>query len=502
MDKHSTELAALIHPPTATELMLASPLILVFMVALAIMLIEAWARPASKTIFWMLGVGGLLGAGGLTAIVHGMSNAPVDDFHGMLRIDHYGVFFQVCTITAGLLSLLISDGYLERVGVRVGEYYALVLFGVMGMMLMASANDLMMVFIALEVMSIAMYVLCALKRGDPKSVESGFKYFILGAFSSGVLLYGISFIFGAIGSTSLDALSEWFAANHDVPSNALMVVGIALVIVGFGFKVASVPFHMWAPDVYQGAPVSVTALMASGVKAASFAAFGRVMLGTVGEHAVVWHGALWWMAALTMLVGNIGALVQDDLKRVLAYSSIAHAGYLLMAFVAIGPGGVAASPGLASLLFYMLSYTFMNAGAFAVLSMFTKDGGDDTRIERLSGLGHSHPWIAAGLSICLLSLAGIPPTMGFVGKFYLFSAALQAGERNLAIIGAISAAIGVYYYIRPMIYMYMHDGHPAVTVDRRAAFAVGICAAVMVVVGLVPSGVLDWAQESLLSVVG
>ncbi len=487
-------------PALGDSLLLSSPAILVFGVALVIMLVEAWARPASKTMFWLLGFGGLVAAGALTVMVHGMTEGAVDAFGGMLRIDRYGVFFQICAILAGLLSLLISDGYLDRIGVRVGEYYALVLFGVQGMMLMAVANDLMMVFIALEVMSIAMYVLCALKRGDPRSVESGFKYFILGAFSSGVLLYGVSFIYGAVGSTSLDALAQWFATDHAAGANPVMAVGMALVVVGFGFKVASVPFHMWAPDVYQGAPTSVTALMSSGVKAASFAAFGRVVMGSLGEDAAGWHGVLWWMAALTMIVGNIGAIVQDDLKRMLAYSSIAHAGYLLLAFVAIGPGGVNASTSLGSLLFYMLAYTFMNAGAFAVLSMFTKAGSDDTNIERLSGFGHSHPWLAAGLSICLFSLAGIPPTMGFVGKFYLFSAALEAGERNLAIIGALSAAAGVYYYIRPMIYMYMRDGHPAVTVDRRAAAAVAVCAVMMLVLGLLPGSVMEWAQHSLVAV--
>ncbi len=492
----------IIIPALGDSLLLSSPSILVFCVALAIMLIEAWVRPESKNVFWLLGLGGLLGAGALTAVVYGLSEGPVEAYAGMLRIDRYGVFFQVCAILAGILSLLMSDGYLERIGVRVGEYYALVLFGVLGMMLMSAANDLMMVFIALEVMSIAMYILCALKRGDPRSVESGFKYFILGAFSSGVMLYGISFVYGAIGSTSLDALTAWFAAGHEASSSALLTVGGALLIVGFGFKVASVPFHMWAPDVYQGAPVSVTALMASGVKAASFAAFGRVVLGAMGADAATWHDALWAMAALTMVVGNLGALVQDDLKRILAYSSIAHAGYLLMAFVSIGAGGIAGSPALGSLLFYMLTYTFMNAGAFAVLSMMTRDGGDDTDIKRLAGLGYSHPWIAAGLSICLLSLAGIPPTMGFVGKFYLFSAALQAGERNLAIIGAVSAAIGVYYYIRPMVWMYMHEGRPVVAVDRRASFAVAVCAALMIVLGLVPGATLDWAQESLLSLAG
>jgi NADH-quinone oxidoreductase subunit N len=491
----------MIHTPALGEsLLLSSPAILLFGVALAIMLLEAILRPATKTLFWALGFGGLLAAGALLGMVYSMVEAPLDAFSGMLRIDRYGVFFQACSVLAGLLSLLMSEGYLERIGVRVGEYYALVLFGVMGMMLMSVSSDLMMVFISLEVMSIAMYVLCALKRADPKSVESGFKYFILGAFSSGLMLYGVSFLYGAVGSTSLSALSGWFHEGHSAESSTLMTVGMALVIVGFGFKVASVPFHMWTPDVYQGAPTSVTALMSSGVKAASFAAFGRIVFGALGGETETWHAVLWVMAALTMVVGNLGALVQNDLKRILAYSSIAHAGYLLMAFVSVGADGVSGNSGLGSLLFYMLAYTFMNAGAFAVLSMFTRDGGDDTRIEKLSGLGTSHPWIAAGLTICLLSLAGIPPTMGFFGKFYLFAAALEAGERWLAIVGGLSAAAGVYYYIRPLIYMYMRDGHPAITVDRRASLAVALCAVVMIVLGVMPSGVMGWAQDSLMSV--
>ncbi len=487
--------------PVLRDFIVTSPLLLLFVVAIVILLVEAWVRPVSKAMLSLAALGGLLGAGALTIVVTAYPAAgPV--FGGMLRFDSYGAFFQICAILAGIFSLLISDGYLDRIGVRVGEYYALVVFGVFGMMLMASASDLMMVFIALEVMSIAVYILCALKRGDPRSVESGFKYFILGAFSSGIMLYGISFLYGAVGHTGFAELSAFFAATPDASSNALVAVGVGLLVVGFGFKVASVPFHMWAPDVYEGAPTSVTALMAAGVKAASFAAFGRLILGVMGEDTEVWHGALWWMSALTMLVGNIGALVQNDLKRILAYSSIAHAGYLLMAFVAVGPGGVAGNAGLGGLLFYMFAYTLMNAGAFAVLSMFTRDGGDDTHIDRLAGLGRSNPWLAAGLSVCLLSLAGIPPTMGFIGKFYLFAAALEAGERGLAIIGALSAAVGVYYYIRPMVYMYMREGHPAPAIDRRAVIALAICTVALLAFGLVPSPALEWARESVRTVVG
>jgi NADH-quinone oxidoreductase subunit N len=478
------------------SLLLTSPVLVLFGVALAIMLIEAISRPKTKTLFWGLGIGALLVSLGLTLWLDMGQTAARGAFSGMLRIDHYGAFFSVCSLLAGVLSLMISNDYLERIGVRVGEYYALVLFGVMGMILMAFSADLMMVFVSLEVMSIAMYILCALKRADPRSVESGFKYFILGAFSSGVMLYGIAFLYGAVGSTSLAAFGSWFSGPHTAGQTGLIAIGGAMLLVGFGFKVASVPFHMWAPDVYQGAPVSVTALMASGVKAASFAAFGRVVLGAMGNDASSWAGALWWMSALTMVVGNLGALVQTDLKRILAYSSIAHAGYLMMALSSVGAGGVN-NPALGSLLFYMLAYTFMNAGAFAVLSMLTRDGRDNTELESLSGLGRSNPWLAAGLTVCLLSLAGVPPTMGFVGKFYLFTAALAAGQTSLAIIGALAAAAGVYYYLRPLLYMYMREGHPSLHVDRWASVALAVCTVLTIGLGMMPGSVLEWAKVSV-----
>jgi NADH-quinone oxidoreductase subunit N len=350
-------------------------------------------------------------------------------------------------------------------------------------------------------MSIAIYALCAIKRSDERAVESGFKYFILGAFSSGILLYGVAFVFGAAGSTSLPAIAHFLAANAD--KSVYLTVGVGLVFVGFGFKVASVPFHMWAPDVYQGAPTAVTALMASGVKAASFAAFGRLVIGTLGDNAGDWSGALWWMAAATMLVGNLGALVQNDLKRMFAYSSIAHAGYLLMALSSVGEAGATANTGIGSLPFYMLSYTFMNAGAFAVLSLMTdKDGNDATDISRLAGLGKSHPWLAAGLSLCLVSLAGLPPTMGFIGKFYLFASAVGAGEVGLAMVGAVGAAAGVYYYLRPMVYMYMKEGHPELATDGRARLALAVTTVLLLGFGLMPGPVLDWADASVRAVIG
>lgn len=483
--------------PTFNDLWLASPAILLFFGALVIMLAEAVVRPASKSGFWALALGTLVGAGALTASLFG--GAGVDGFGGMLRVDKFGLFAQLICVLAGVLSVLFSHDYLERLQLRVGEYYALVLFGVCGMGLMCQANDLIMIFVALEVMSISMYILCALKRGDPRSVEAGFKYFILGAFSSGLMLYGISFLYGGTGTTSLPGIGGFFMGQHQGTEGTLVAIGGALLIVGFGFKVASVPFHMWTPDVYQGAPISVTALMSSGVKAASFAAFARFVFGVVGSHSAGFEGVLWWMAAATMVVGNLGALAQRDLKRMLAYSSIAHAGYLLMALVAAADGTAVANGALASLLFYLLAYTFMNAGAFVVLAAFTREGEDHTDIDSLAGLGKSNPWLAAGLSLCLLSMAGIPPTMGFVGKFYLFSAAIQSGEIPLAIIGALSAAAGVYYYLRPMVWMYMKEGHGHARVTPVALTGLAISGFALLALGLVPGPVLALAEESLKS---
>ncbi len=484
--------------PTLGWVLYISPALVVFTAGLIVMITEAVARPSSKSGLLATSVVALLTAMALNAWIS--LGTPLDQsiFADMARVDRYGAAFQFIALLAGILTLFMSDAYLERIGVRVGEYYALVLFGVLGMMLLSIATDLIMVFIAVEVMSIAMYVLCAIKRHDPKCVEAGFKYFILGAFSSALLLYGIALLYGATGSTSLQRLASVLAAGEHGP---LIAVGGALVIVGFGFKVAAAPFHMWAADVYQGAPTSVTALMATGVKAASFAAFGRVVLGAMGENSALWQDALVWMAALSMIVGNIAALAQDDLKRVFAYSSIAHAGYLMLALVGVGVGGVSAWPAVSSLVFYALAYTLMSAGAFAVLSLLVEGGEDATDISRLDGLGKSHPWLALGFTICLLSLAGIPPTMGFVGKFYLFAAAIRADHIGLAVVGMLSAAAGVYYYLRPILHMYFKDGHPTLPTDRGVASILGLVCIAMLLFGVMPSGLLQWASASMMSVV-
>lgn len=418
---------------------------------------------------------------------------------GMVRFDSFGVVMNTTIFIAALGALLVGHDYLRRIDVAVPEYNALILFAASGMSLLAVSNDLIMLFVALELMSIALYVLCAINRGSLTSVEGAAKYFILGAFAAAILLYGVAFVYGAAGTTRLDYIRDWLADGRHITDSGLLSVGVALLLVGFGFKVAAAPFHMWSPDVYQGAPTPVTALMATGVKAASFAAFARVMFVAFLPGHDEWVLVVWGVSALTILWGNIGALVQSDLKRMLAYSSIGHAGYLLMPFVGVSGEGLMNSPRAGGLLFYLLSYTVMTVGAFAVLSLLTRDGADDTDIERLDGLATRHPMLAAALSLCLLSLAGIPPTMGFVGKFYLFASAVEGGHVGLAVVGAIGGAVGVYYYLRPIVHMYMRPGKdaPAPSVNAPALGVLAVSCVAILVFGLMPGGLVDWCREAL-----
>ncbi len=476
------------------DLLAVSPSLVLFIAAMIVLLVEATQRPEDKRLHLLTAMTAVAGALALTVLVQVEGGST--GFAGMLAYDAYGVFFNVAVLIATLLAVVISPDYLRRLGLPIGEYYALALFAAMGMTLMNMANDLVMMFVAIEIMSISFYILCGMKRSDPDSVESGFKYFILGAFSSAILLYGIAFVYGATGSVQLHEIR---AAIEAGAHGGLLLAGLGMLMVGLGFKVAAVPFHMWTPDVYQGAPTSITGFMATGVKAASFAAFGRVLLvGFIGLKAE-WVGLIWVFAALTMVVGNVAALVQDDLKRMLAYSSIGHGGFLLMAMVALGD-----APQTSGLLFYLLAYVFMSIGAFAVLTLFTFEGRDLTDIKGLSGLADEHPWIAAGLSLCLLSLAGIPPTMGFVAKFYVFAAAINAGFIGLAVIGALAGAVGVYYYLRPIVVMYMStDGEPLPIENSPTVNGVlGLACAAVLLFGILPNLLVPLTKVGIASLGG
>jgi NADH-quinone oxidoreductase subunit N len=369
-------------------------------------------------------------------------------FNGMVKVDRISVFFNFLFLATSGLTLLISISYSEQQHIEFIEYSPLILFATVGMMLMGSAASLMIIFLGLETMSIALYVLAGFRRTHRESLEAALKYFLLGAFATGFLLYGIALTYGSVGSTNLSAITNYFAANS-LNLNLLSLLGLGLMLIGFGFKVALVPFHMWTPDVYQGSPMPVTAFMAVGAKAAGFAAIIRVISISASQISFELTEVLWVLAVLTMTIGNIIALVQNDIKRMLAYSSIAHAGYILVGIVAANDLSV---PGV---LFYLAAYLFMNLGAFAIASSVSGKNERRVKIEYFRGLGFSQPTMGFAMALCMFSLAGFPPTAGFMGKFYLFSAALQSGFVWLVIIGVLNSLLSVYYYIRVVVAMYM-----------------------------------------------
>jgi NADH-quinone oxidoreductase subunit N len=413
-------------------------------------------------------------------------------FRGMVVLDPYALFFNIVIGYATGIVLLLSMDYIRREGQEAGEFYALVLFSALGMMLMASAGDLIMVFLGLETMSIALYVLTGFFRSRIEAGEASMKYFLIGAFASGFFLYGIALIFGATGSTNLDRIANAVAAGAG--RDPMLVIGFGLLLVGFGFKISSVPFHMWAPDAYEGAPTSVAALIATGSKAAAFAALLRVLLTAVRGAPLDWPFLVWGLAVLSMTVGNVVALAQQNLKRMLAYSSIAHVGYMLVGVVAGG------SLGTGSVLFYLLVYTFTTAGAFGVLLLLERDGREAVQLADYGGLAARHPLAALALSIFLLSLIGIPPTAGFVGKFYLFGAAVKSGYVWLAVIGVLNSAVAAYYYLRLIVFMYMREPEGAPTVlapSLSGALALVVALWGVVQLGVVPGPLFDLAQAAV-----
>jgi NADH-quinone oxidoreductase subunit N len=412
-------------------------------------------------------------------------------FNDMVVLDNYALFVDIIIGYATGLVLLLSSDYLRRAGAESGEYYALVLFSASGMMLLASAADLIVVFLAVELMSLSLYVLAGLFKARLASGEASMKYFLLGAFATSFLLYGIALVYGAAGTTNFTRIAGAMAGRgHD----ALFVIGIALILVGFGFKISSVPFHMWAPDVYEGAPTSVTALIATGSKAAAFAALLRLLLTALGVARADWSVLLWALAVLTMTIGNVVALAQSNLKRMLAYSSIAHVGYMMVGLVAGGAAGSAA------ILYYLFAYTFTTVGTFGVITLCERAGEEAVNVADYSGLARRSPLLAAALSLFLLSLVGIPPLAGFVGKFYLFGAAVRGGYLWLAVIAVLNSAIAAYYYLRVIVYMYMREPEGAsagYAPSFAGALALGIALIGIVALGVAPAPFVDLAQAAV-----
>jgi NADH-quinone oxidoreductase subunit N len=442
----------------------------------------------------VLGWGTIVGLLGTTIVSMLLTGRGEPTLGGTYVLDGYAIFFTVLILVAGALVVLMSMNYLDDTDIPAGEYYALLAFAIVGMLVMAAGRDLVVIFIGLEVMSISVYILAGAWRTQVRSNEAALKYFLMGAFATGFLLYGIALVYGATGSFRLDIVAERLGSVTD---RRLLLAGLAMLLVGFGFKVAAVPFHMWTPDAYEGAPTSVTAFMAVAVKSAAFAAFARVLLHTFGPLQPDWWVLMWVLAALTMTVGNVLALAQHNIKRMLAYSSIAHAGYILVALTAGGTAGGTAA------LFYLVAYAFMNIGAFGVVLALARRGHLNEEIDDLAGLGFRSPLLGTAMAVFMLSLTGIPPLAGFAGKFYVFSAAVSEGYVALAVIGVLNSVVSAGYYIRVLVTMFMTPGTPeyARPGSRPYLFtSIVISAALTVLIGVFPAIWLQLARMSFLSI--
>jgi NADH-quinone oxidoreductase subunit N len=433
---------------TAPEIDLISlaPVLVLSVFTMLVMLMDLFIGKNKSALVFVALTGLLLAAVSSFA----KTDWPVSSFGGSYVVDHMSVFFTMIFCLSSGLAILLSVEYNKRENIRVGEYYSLIMFCTVGMIILASSTDLIMIFLGIEIVSICLYVLAGIRRGDTRSNEAALKYFLLGAFATGFLLYGMTLLYGSTGTTKLAGIAE--ALNHsDVLSQPILMMGVVLLVAGFGFKVASVPFHMWTPDVYQGAPTPVTAFMAVGPKAAAFAAFFRVFTTAMPEMAPTWEMLLSIVAIITMFVGNLGAIMQTNIKRLLAYSSISHAGYILIAIIAKG------SLATSALLYYMLAYTFMTFGVFSIVILIGHKGKENLELEDYSGLGFQAPLLGLAMSIFLLSLGGLPPLAGFVGKFYIFQAALNEGYVTLVVLAVLNSAISFYYYLRVIVFMYMKE---------------------------------------------
>ncbi|HZN53686.1 MAG TPA: NADH-quinone oxidoreductase subunit N [Candidatus Polarisedimenticolaceae bacterium] len=408
--------------------------------------------------------------------------------YGMVHVDRFGVYLSLLVLTVGFMTLLLSARFLEREEAEHGEFYGLTLFALAGMVLMLETTNLMMVLIGLEIFSVTLYVLCGVTRGRARSVEAALKYFLLGAFSSGFLVYGLALVYGSVGSLELAEIAKSTTVEH----SPMLALGLGLVIVGLAFKIAIVPFHQWVPDVYTGAPTNVTGFMAAATKTAALAALIRVLAGAFGQKTELWVPLVTWLAVATMTVANLIALAQTNIKRLLAFSSIAHAGYLLIALVCLPDLGVRA------IVYYLTAYAFMTVGAFAVAAAVGSGDASGERgydfVSSWAGLGHRRPWLAAAMTVFLLSMAGIPPTGGFFGKYLIFQAAVESKQWMLAIVGSLNAVIAAYYYLGVILTMWFKEaGDDAAEPSRMTpglAVVLTIAVAAVVYLGVAPGRVL------------
>ncbi len=477
--------------PTSAEYIRILPEIILTILGVVIMLMEALLEERQKWIYPYVTFAGLLAAIGGAVVAN--DNAGFA-FQSMLVIDGFGTFFRMIVLGVGLLTVLCSANYLERAKANSGEYWGLILFSIVGQSLMVTANELIMIFIGLEISSIATYILAGYLRDDRRNNESALKYFLLGSFATAFFLYGVSWIYGMTGFTNLSEIRRYLLTADLGSTGVLVGSAAALMFVGFAFKISAAPFQVWAPDVYQGAPAPVTAFMSAGPKAAAFAMLIRVFLTAFGPISNRWEPIFWVVALATMIVGNFAALRQTNIKRMLAYSSIAHAGYILVAICCHTPIGTSAA------MFYLAAYAFMNVGAFAVVTHLARKDEQYVEIEDLAGLGVRQPMTAAMMTIFLLSLIGVPLTGGFFGKFYIFKAALDSQFFWLTVLGLLNSAVAAYYYLRVLVVMYMKEpGDSTESLEPLSGgllIAVASSAIATLVLGIFPSLVLDIATKS------
>lgn len=501
--------------PPDINFALIMPEVVICLTGVLVMLVDAFARPAQRWLTGGLSLAGLLGAAisclWLWATWTGVNQA----FNGMIVLDEMRLGFTMVFLIVSALTVLISMVWVESERLPAGEFHSLLMFATAGMMLMASGGDLVIIFLGLEILSIATYVMAGFRRSDVRSNESSLKYFILGSFSSAFLLYGIALIYGATlttvgrGTTNISEIAQRLADSHYPP---LLFAGAAMMLVGFGFKIATAPFHVWTPDVYEGAPTPVTAFMAAGPKAAGFASFMRVFVfgfpfviaaanqKAGGQVHTAWLSTLVVLAIITMTVGNVAAIVQNNVKRLLAYSSIAHAGYALVGFIAAGAAREpeARDNAIASVTFYLLTYAVMNIGAFAVVTLIARGGDRRTDVEDYNGIGLQSPVLAFSLSLFLLSLLGMPVTAGFMGKVTVFSAAINQGYVGLVVIAVINTAISAYYYLRLIIVMFFRERTTpwiAPRIPASAAIALLLTIIAVIYLGIFPGRVINALQQ-------
>jgi NADH-quinone oxidoreductase subunit N len=468
------------------------PLIILAGWACVLLLVDLFIPQQRKGLTALLAALGLLVAVGF--VIPRFGN-PMAGFGGMVVVDDFSNFLSLLLLFSGLAGIALSYDYLKRMSITHSEYYVLLMFSLTGMLLMCMSADLIVTFLALELLSIPLYVLAGIAVPRLSSEEAAIKYFLLGAFSSAFFVYGTALVYGASGSTSLQKILAAIQSGSFSP--VLLLAGAGLLLVGLGFKVAVVPFHMWTPDVYHGAPSAVTAFMAVGAKAAGFAALLRIFVLAFPAISVNITPVLWALSALTMILGNFVAIAQKNIKRLLAYSSIAHAGYILMALVPYGQPDVSANS-VASALFYLVAYAFTNFAAWAVVIALEKVEERGLELDDYAGLGRKYPALAAVMTVAMLSFTGVPPTLGFVGKFFLFRTVVQGGYIGLALIGVLTSLISAYYYLRVVVVMYMKDGEPEIRQELWLQVTAFVAALAVVLLSIFSSPLLSLATQAAL----